>query len=52
MVINDTAELKLLSRETMGSLMLDSQELRWDIVEAWLLSIEERLKGRPSSPPC
>ena len=44
MVINDTAELRLLSRETMGSLMLDLQELRWDIVEVWLLSIEERLR--------
>ncbi|KAJ8452457.1 hypothetical protein Cgig2_000046 [Carnegiea gigantea] len=43
-VINDATELRLLSRETIESLMLDLQELRWDIVKAWLLSIEERLK--------
>ncbi|KAJ8438780.1 hypothetical protein Cgig2_009898 [Carnegiea gigantea] len=44
MVINDAAELRLVNRETRGSLMLDLQELRWDIIEAWLLSIGERLK--------
>ncbi|KAJ8428676.1 hypothetical protein Cgig2_006350 [Carnegiea gigantea] len=45
MVINDTAEPRLLSRETMGSLMLDLKELRWDIIEAWMLFVEERLRG-------
>ncbi|KAJ8436373.1 hypothetical protein Cgig2_032194 [Carnegiea gigantea] len=44
MVINNAAELRLLSRETIRSRMLNLHELRWDIVEAWLLSIEERLR--------
>ncbi|KAJ8433389.1 hypothetical protein Cgig2_019179 [Carnegiea gigantea] len=44
MVINDAAELRLIRRETEESLTLDLQELRWDIIEAWLLSIEEKLK--------
>ena len=44
MVINDAVELRLMSREIRGSLMLDLQELRWDTIEAWLLSIKERLK--------
>ena len=44
MVINDTAELRLLGRETRGSLLLGLQEQRWDIIEAWLLSTEERPK--------
>ena len=30
--------------------MLELQELRWDIVEAWLLSIDERL--RDAQVPC
>ncbi|KAJ8419789.1 hypothetical protein Cgig2_010900 [Carnegiea gigantea] len=49
MVINDAVKLRFLSRETMGSLMLDLQEWRWDIVEAWLLPIEESL-GTPKFP--
>ena len=50
MVINDVMELWLLSRETTKSLMLDLQELKWDIIEAWLLSIEDRL--RDAQVPC
>jgi len=44
MVINYAMEPRLLSREAMGTLILGLQELRWDIVEAWLLSIEEGLR--------
>ncbi|KAJ8420088.1 hypothetical protein Cgig2_002029 [Carnegiea gigantea] len=44
MVINDAVELRLIKKETRESLMLDLQELRWDIIEAWLLSIEDKLK--------
>ncbi|KAJ8434800.1 hypothetical protein Cgig2_033750 [Carnegiea gigantea] len=44
MVINGAAELRLIKRETGESLMLALQELRWDIIEAWLLSIEDKLK--------
>jgi len=43
-VINDAAELRLTRRETGASLMLDLQELRWDVIEAWLLSIADKLK--------
>ncbi|KAJ8422560.1 hypothetical protein Cgig2_005758 [Carnegiea gigantea] len=43
-VINDAAELRLIRRETGESLMLDLQEQRLDIIEAWLLSIEDKLK--------
>ncbi|KAJ8441233.1 hypothetical protein Cgig2_033957 [Carnegiea gigantea] len=50
MVINDAAELRLLSRGPRGSLMLDLHELRWYIIEVWLLSIEERLKD--TQVPC
>ncbi|KAJ8427838.1 LOW QUALITY PROTEIN: hypothetical protein Cgig2_029755 [Carnegiea gigantea] len=44
LVINGAVELRLIRREIGESLMLDSQELRWDIIEAWLLFIEDRLK--------
>ena len=44
MVINEVAELGLSRRDIMGRMMLDLQELKWDIVEAWLLSIDERLR--------
>jgi len=44
MMINDAAELRLIRREIKESLMLDLQELRWDIIKVWLLSIEDRLK--------
>jgi len=44
MVISDAAELRLSSRDAMGNMMLELQELRWDIVEVWLLSIDERLR--------
>ena len=33
MVINEVAERGLSSRDAMGCMMLDLQELTWDIVE-------------------
>jgi len=44
MVINNVVELGLSSRDAMGRMMLGLQELKWGIVEAWLLSIDERLR--------
>ncbi|KAJ8438389.1 hypothetical protein Cgig2_006307 [Carnegiea gigantea] len=44
MVINDVVERRLIRREIGESLMLDLQKLRWDIIEAWLLSIDDKLK--------
>ncbi|KAJ8428285.1 hypothetical protein Cgig2_027417 [Carnegiea gigantea] len=44
MVISDAEGLRLSSRDAMGDMMLELQELRWGIVEAWLLSINERLR--------
>ncbi|KAJ8452514.1 hypothetical protein Cgig2_000103 [Carnegiea gigantea] len=44
MVINDTAKLRLIRRETNEGLMLDLCKLRWDVIEAWLLSIKDKLK--------
>ena len=41
MVINNVAKLRLSSRDTTGCMMVNLQELRWDIVEAWLQSIDE-----------
>ena len=51
MVINDAAKLRLIRRETWGSLMLDLRKLRWDIIEAWLLSIKDKLKEAQVSSP-
>ncbi|KAJ8445074.1 LOW QUALITY PROTEIN: hypothetical protein Cgig2_022594 [Carnegiea gigantea] len=50
MVINDTVELRLIRREIGEILMLDLHELRWDIIEAWLLSIDDKLKD--AQVPC
>ena len=47
MVINDTVELRLIRRVIGESLMLYLQELRWDMIEAWLLSMEDKLKDSP-----
>ncbi|KAJ8419666.1 hypothetical protein Cgig2_033948 [Carnegiea gigantea] len=44
MVINDAAELRLSSRDALGDMMLELQELRCDIVEAWVMSIDARLR--------
>ena len=44
MVINDAAKLRLIRRETEKSLMLDLRKLKWDVIEAWLLSIKDKLK--------
>jgi len=43
-VINDVARLQLIRREIGESLMSGLQELRWDVTEAWLLSIKGKLK--------
>jgi len=50
MEINNVAELGLSNRDAMGRMMVDLQELRWDIVEAWLLSIDERLRDAQVPP--
>ena len=39
MEINDVAKLGLLSRDAIGCMTLDRRELKWDIIEAWLLSL-------------
>jgi len=44
MVINDAARLWLIRRETRESLMSDLRELRWDVIQVWLLFIEDKLK--------
>ena len=44
MVINKMAELGLSSRDTMGRMMRDLQELKWDIFKTWLQDIDERLR--------
>ncbi|KAJ8431187.1 hypothetical protein Cgig2_010219 [Carnegiea gigantea] len=44
MVINDAAKLRLIRREAEESLMLDLRKLRWDVIEAWLLFIKDKLK--------
>ncbi|KAJ8437776.1 hypothetical protein Cgig2_024080 [Carnegiea gigantea] len=44
MVINDVAKPGLLSRDAMGRMMLDLLELKWDIIKAWLVRIDERLR--------
>ncbi|KAJ8426667.1 hypothetical protein Cgig2_030086 [Carnegiea gigantea] len=44
MVINDVARLRLIRREIRESLMSDLLKLRWDVIEAWLLFIEDKLK--------
>ena len=44
MVINEVAELGLSSRDTMGSMMRDLQDLKWDVIETWLQDIDERLR--------
>ncbi|KAJ8422874.1 hypothetical protein Cgig2_013747 [Carnegiea gigantea] len=49
-IINDVVELRLSSRDAMGNMMLELREQRWDIVEAWLLFINERL--RDAQVPC
>ena len=41
MVINEVVELGLSSRDAMWRMMLDMQELRWDIVQMWLQDIDE-----------
>ena len=43
-VINDAAKLRLIRRETEEGLMLDLRKLRWDVIKAWMLSIEDKLK--------
>ncbi|KAJ8429572.1 hypothetical protein Cgig2_023778 [Carnegiea gigantea] len=44
MVISDAARLRLIRRETGESHMSDLRKLRWDVIEAWLLFIEDKLK--------
>jgi len=44
MVLNEAAELRLLSRAAMDRVMLDLWELKWDIIEVWLQDINERLR--------
>ena len=44
MVINDVVKLRLSSRDAIGCMTLDRRELKWDIIEAWLLPIDERLR--------
>ena len=44
MVINEVVELGLSSRDAIGRIMLDLQELRWDIIETWLQDIDKRLR--------
>ncbi|KAJ8433989.1 hypothetical protein Cgig2_012682 [Carnegiea gigantea] len=43
-VINDAARLRLIRREIGESLMSDLRKLRWDVIKAWLLFIEDKLK--------
>ncbi|KAJ8420567.1 hypothetical protein Cgig2_011055 [Carnegiea gigantea] len=43
MVISEAARLRLIRRETGESLMLDLRKRRWDVIEAWLLFIEDKL---------
>ncbi|KAJ8429245.1 hypothetical protein Cgig2_026281 [Carnegiea gigantea] len=50
MVINEVKELGLSSRDTMRRMMLDMQELRWDIVETWSQAIDERLRDAQPCP--
>ncbi|KAJ8422441.1 hypothetical protein Cgig2_019158 [Carnegiea gigantea] len=51
MVVNDTAKLRLIRGETGETLMLDLRKLRWYIIEAWLLSIKDKLKDAQVSSP-
>ncbi|KAJ8451345.1 hypothetical protein Cgig2_014117 [Carnegiea gigantea] len=51
MVINDATKLRLIRRETRESLMLDLRKMRWDIIEVWMLSIEDKLKDAQVSSP-
>ncbi|KAJ8428979.1 hypothetical protein Cgig2_009787 [Carnegiea gigantea] len=44
MVINDAARLRFIRSETGESLMSDLRKLRWDVIEAWLLSTKDKLK--------
>ena len=50
MMINEVAELGLLSRDAIGPMILDLRELRWDITETWFQDIDERL--RDAQVPC
>ena len=40
MVLNEAAELRLLSRAAMDRVMLDLWELKWGIDEVWLQDID------------
>ena len=44
MVINEAVELGISSRVSMDRMMLELQELKWDIVEVGLQDIDERLR--------
>ncbi|KAJ8420764.1 hypothetical protein Cgig2_030940 [Carnegiea gigantea] len=44
MAINDAARLRLIMRETGGTLMSNLRKLKWDVTEAWLLFIEDKFK--------
>ncbi|KAJ8448911.1 hypothetical protein Cgig2_030767 [Carnegiea gigantea] len=44
MVINDAVRLRFIRREIGENLMSNLQKLRWDVIEAWLLFIEDKLK--------
>jgi len=44
MVVNNAAKLRLIRKEIGESLMLDLRKWRWDIIEAWLLPLEDKLK--------
>ena len=48
-VIKNAAELRLILGEIEESLILVLQELRWDIVKVWMLSIKDKLKDAPVS---
>ena len=44
MVINDAVRLRFIRREIGENLMSNLWKLRWDVIEAWLLFIEDKLK--------
>jgi len=45
MVINDIARLQLIRREIGEGLMSHLRKLRWDVIGAWLLFIDDKLKA-------
>ena len=44
MVISDATRLRLIRRETGESHMSNLRKMRWDVIEVWLLFIEDKLK--------